>query len=110
MSPRRRGLPSLGCALAKRAAMTDEQIDLMHRVLNSLLARDVETRAAVEALRERVARTIAAAEAREFEDVLAELRHDAAILHEKALLEIEKIDPGSAAQIDLRPKSPSEDD
>lgn len=89
--------------------MTDEQIDLMHRVLNSLLARDVETRAAVEALRERVARVIATTDGREFEDVLAELRHDAAVLHEKALLEIEKIDPGSAAQIDLRSKSPDDD-
>lgn len=89
--------------------MTDEQIDLMHRVLNSLLARDVETRAAVEALRERVARMIATEENREFTEVLDQLRHDAAVLHEKALLEIEKIDPGSAAQIDLRPKSPSDE-
>ena len=90
--------------------LTDEQIDLMHRVLNSLLARDIETRAAVEALRERLARMIATSEGREFESVLGELRHDAAVLHEKALLEIEKIDPGSAAQIDLRSKSPSDDE
>lgn len=90
--------------------LTDAQIDLMHQVLNSLLARDIETRAAVEALRERLARIIAAKDGREFEDVLGELRHDAAVLHEKALVEIEKIDPGSAAQIDLRSKAVSDDD
>jgi hypothetical protein len=89
--------------------MTDEQIDLMHRVLNSLLARDIETRAAVEALRERLARMIATTEGREFEEVLGELRRDAAVLHEKALIEIEKISPSSAAQVDLRPESPDWD-
>lgn len=90
--------------------MTDEQIDLMHRVLNSLLARDVETRSAVEALRERVARMIAQQDGRDFDDVLTELRHEAAVLHEKALIEIEKIDPASAAQIDLRSESAESDE
>lgn len=90
--------------------LTDAQIDLMHQVLNSLLARDIETRAAVEALRERVARMIASNEGRPFEDVLGELRHDAAVLHEKALVEIEKIDPASAAQIDLRSQAVSDDE
>lgn len=90
--------------------MTDEQIDYLHQVLNSLLARDIETRCATEALRERVARLIANSEKREYEMVLEELRHEAAMHHERALLDLEKISPASAAQVDLRPRSPEADD
>ncbi len=90
--------------------MTDEQIDFLHKVLNSLLARDIETRCATEALRERVAKLIASTEGRECAEVLDELRHEAALYHEKALLELEKINPASAAQVDLRNRSPEADD
>ncbi len=90
--------------------MTDEQIDYLHKVLNSLLARDIETRCTAEALRVRVARMIAQTEGREYDLVLEELRHEAAMYHERALLDLEKINPASAAQVDLRPRSPEADE